>query len=199
MSESVLLCTVGGSHQPILEAIRSTKPSHTCFFCTGRDVVTDRPGSVTQVTGSGSVIKARREDGQPSLPNLPTQAQLDKSCFDVVEVSADDLDQAFFAMRKAIDDLSRRFPDARFVADYTGGTKTMTAALVCVALESDGVELQLVAGARSGLGKVDDRYREGHGRKRGAAPSRPSHGAPPCRLGPVCLSRSGMRTRRNPD
>ena len=154
MGRSVLLCTVGGSHQPILEAIRSTEPSHTCFFCTGRDVETGRPGSLTQVTGRGNVIKARREDDQPTLPNLPTQAQLDENRYDVVEVSADDLDQAFFAMRSTIDDLSRRFPDARFVADYTGGTKTMTAALVCAALESVGVELQLVAGARSNLDGV---------------------------------------------
>ena len=154
MDGTVLLCTVGGSHQPILEAIRSTEPSHTCFFCTGRDVETGRPGSVTQVTGRGNVIKARPGDDRPTLPNLLTQAQLDEDRFVVVEVSADDLDQAFFAMRKAVDDLSRRFPDARFVADYTGGTKTMTAALVCAALESDRVELQLVAGARSNLDRV---------------------------------------------
>ncbi len=154
MSRSILLCTVGGSHQPILEAIRSTEPNHTCFFCTGRDVETGRPGSMTQVTGRGNVIKARPDDDRPTLPNLPTQAQFSKDRFDVVEVSADDLDQAFFAMRSAIDDLSRRFPDAHFVADYTGGTKTMTAALVCAALESEGVELQLVSGARANLDRV---------------------------------------------
>ena len=52
--------------------------------------------------------------------------------------------------------MSTRFPGARFVADYTGGTKTMTAALVCAALQSDEVELQLVSGARRDLVGVVD-------------------------------------------
>ena len=52
--------------------------------------------------------------------------------------------------------MSTRFPGARFVADYTGGTKTMTAALVCAALQSDDVELQLVSGARRDLVGVVD-------------------------------------------
>ena len=57
-------------------------------------------------------------------------------------------------MRSAIDELAGRFPGAHFVADYTGGTKTMTAALVCAALERDDVELQIVSGARSNLVQV---------------------------------------------
>ncbi len=154
MSSTILLCTVGGSHQPILEAIRSTESGHVCFFCTGRDPATGRPGSVVQITGTGHVIKAHRDDDRPTLPNIPTQAGLPDDRFTVEEVSADDLDQAFFAMRAAIGKLTDRFPDARFVADYTGGTKTMTAALVCTALESDAIELQLVTGARPTLGPV---------------------------------------------
>ena len=59
-------------------------------------------------------------------------------------------------MRAAVVDLAGRFPGARFIADYTGGTKTMTAALVCAALESEDVELQLVAGARPDLQRVAD-------------------------------------------
>ena len=57
-------------------------------------------------------------------------------------------------MRASITDLAARFPGARFIADYTGGTKTMTAALVCVAVERDDVVLQLVSGARPDLDRV---------------------------------------------
>ena len=156
MSQPVLLCTVGGSHQPILKAIRSTRPIHVCFFCTGKDAETRGPGSVTQVTGRENVIKARPGDDRPTLPNIPTQAGLDPDRFQVEEVSADDLDKAFFTMRDAIEQLSGRFPTAPFVGDYTGGTKTMTAALVCAALECDRIELQLVTGARSTLEQVSD-------------------------------------------
>ena len=51
-------------------------------------------------------------------------------------------------MRKAIAELAEQYPGARFIADYTGGTKTMTAALVCAVLECDNIELQLTGGAR---------------------------------------------------
>ena len=156
MPNRILLCTVGGSYQPILEAIRSTSPRYVCFFCTGRDPATGRPGSIVQITGKGNIIKAGRDDKKPTLPNIPTQAGLDDGRFDAREVPADDLDGACFAMLEATEELAKRFPGAHFIADYTGGTKTMTAALVCAALERDDVELQIVAGARSNLVQVVD-------------------------------------------
>lgn len=156
MSDRILLCTVGGAHQPILKAIESTSPRYVCFFCTDRDPGTGRPGSIAQITGKGNVVKASFGDARPTLSNIPVQAGIDAERFEARTVPADDLDGAFFTMRAAAVDLAGRFPGARFVADYTGGTKTMTAALVCAALERDDVELQLVAGARPGLVRVED-------------------------------------------
>ena len=156
MRKTVLLCTVGGSHQPILKAIRATSPDHVCFICSGRDIETGRPGSIRQITGSGSVIRVHRSAKKPTLPNIPTQAGLEPARFETVEVPTDDLDQGVISIRSAIGKLTERFPGARFVANYTGGTKTMTAALVCAALESKAVELQLVVGARPNLERVVD-------------------------------------------
>lgn len=156
MGETVLLCTLGGIQQPILKAIDSTAPAYVCFFCSGRGPETERRGSIDQITGSGSVIKARRCAAMPTLPNIPPQAGLETSRFEPVEVPADDLDSAFLEMRRALGESAKRFPGARLVAEYTGGTKTMTAALVYVALESDAVELQLVVGARPNLERVED-------------------------------------------
>ncbi len=156
MPETVLLCTVGGSHQPVLKAIRVNSPDHVCFFCTGRDPVSGRHGSKDQVTGSGNVIRAGRDDPRPSLPSIPVQAGLVRERFEARVVAADDLQAAFSAMQAAIADLCVRFPGARFVADYTGGTKTMTAALVCASLDSDQIELQLVTGPRLDLDRVRD-------------------------------------------
>ena len=156
MNHPILLCTVGGAHQPILKAIESTSPRYVCFFCTDRDPRTGRPGSIVQITGKGNVVKANFGDAEPTLPNIPAQAGLDAERFEARTVPADDLDGAFFTMRAAAADLAGRLPGARFVADYTGGTKTMTAALVCAALERDDVELQLIAGARRDLVRVED-------------------------------------------
>ena len=154
MSGVVLLCTVGGAHQPILKAIDSTTPRYVCFFCTDRDPETGKPGSIVQVAGKGAVIKAHPRDEKPTLPNIPTQARLADESFETRTVPADDLDGAYLVMRTAVAELAHRLPGAQFVADYTGGTKTMTAALTCAALESDDVELQLVAGARPDLLRV---------------------------------------------
>ena len=156
MSDLILLSTVGGSYQPIIKAIRSIAPRHVCFFCTEDDRHTGERGSISQVNGSGNVIKANPNDGRPTLPNIPTQAGLTDDRFEVRIVPSDDLDGAYVAMLGAISLLGGRFPGARFVADYTGGTKTMTAALVCAALQGNEVELQLVSGARRDLVGVVD-------------------------------------------
>jgi len=55
----ILLCTVGGSHEPILTALRQTTPDFVCFICTDRDPATGRPGSDTQILGKGACIKIR--------------------------------------------------------------------------------------------------------------------------------------------
>lgn len=150
----VLLCTVGGSHEPILTALQQTEPDFVCFICTDRDPATNRPGSDVQIVGKGSCIKAHPGDEKPTLPNIPTQAGLREEQYEVVRVPADDLDEVFCILRSTIEKLGQRFPGARLLADYTGGTKTMTAGLVSAALESDGVQLQLVTGSRPDLIKV---------------------------------------------
>ena len=153
---TVLLCTVGGAHQPILRAIESVAPEYVCFFCTERDARTGQIGSDVQVVGEGKVIKAEPQAEKPTLPNIPTQAQLRKSRFECRVVPADSLDGAVAAMRTAVAELLGKWPGSRLIADYTGGTKTMTAALVLTAFEFNEVELQLVAGARPNLLRTAD-------------------------------------------
>lgn len=80
---TILLCTVGGSHQPILTSVKENRPDYVCFFCTGRDPDTGKRGSIDQVTGKGPVIKAKREDDKPTLPNITVQAGLNDDSFAV--------------------------------------------------------------------------------------------------------------------
>jgi CRISPR-associated protein (TIGR02710 family) len=150
----ILLCTVGGSHEPIVAAIRELAPEHVVFFCSDDDPATARKGSYTQVLGTGMCIKGSAGDERPTLPNIPAQAGLGPEACTVERVPADDLDRAYERMCKAMVEIASTFPDARLVADYTGGTKSMTAALVLAALAHENVELQLVTGSRSDLVKV---------------------------------------------
>jgi len=152
----ILLATVGGSHQPLVTAIRDSRPDYVSFFCTDRDPATGRTGSRTQIEGNGLCIKRQQDEAAPTLPNIPVQCGLPQNGYDVRIVPADDLDAAFGVMRGAISELRARFPGATLQADYTGGTKTMTAALVVAALESDAVELRFVTGSRVDLVRVAD-------------------------------------------
>lgn len=154
--DTVLICTVGGSHQPIVTAIGEVRPRFVCFICTGRDPATGQPGSDIQIIGKGNVITADRCDNAPNLPNIPAQTGLADEQFEICLVPSDDLDAAYTAISNALTTLRHRVPDAALVADYTGGTKTMTAALVMAALETEDVELRLVTGARADLIKVRD-------------------------------------------
>lgn len=154
MSARILVCTVGGSHEPVLRSVLESSADFVLFLCTGRDPATGQPGSRVQVDGKGSVIKAQRQDPRPSLPNIPAQAGLTAERFQVAELPADDLDAGVAAIRAALDGLAARFPGARWVADYTGGTKTMSAALVVAALEREDMVLQLVSGNRADLVQV---------------------------------------------
>ncbi|MBN1141877.1 MAG: TIGR02710 family CRISPR-associated protein [Deltaproteobacteria bacterium] len=155
-SSTILVITVGGSHQPIITAIKETHPAHTCFVCSDKDPGTGKPGSNIQILGEGYVIKAHPQDGKPTLPNIPSQTGLASEQFEVVTVEADDLDNAFMTLLASLENLRSRFPQGKLVADYTGGTKSMSAALVLAALEVQGAELQLVTGNRTDLIKVHD-------------------------------------------
>jgi len=154
--QSILACTVGGSHQPIISAYRYLKPDFVCFICSEPDPGTKKPGSVTMVTGKGLCLKANNADDKATLANIPTQLGLEESTYKVITVPADDLDGATQSITIAFSELRDKFPSARIVADYTGGTKTMTAALVIATLEADDIDLQLVTGNRADLVKVSD-------------------------------------------
>jgi len=152
--QNILVCTVGGSHQPIVTAIHELDPDFTVFFCSGQDPGTGKPGSDEQILGKGKVIKALFKDTKPTLPNIPAQTGLFEGSFEVVTIPADDLDEAVAIIRQKLMDLAHRFPADRIVADYTGGTKSMTVALVIAVLETNHIDLQLVTGNRADLVKV---------------------------------------------
>ncbi len=150
---TTLICTVGGSHEPIVRAIESLAPDFVCFVCSDDDPATGSKGSYTQITGKGNVIKARFSDDKPSLPNIPVQTGLSEQQFEVLKVSPDDFDDVYSQASRWL--TGREGGDERLVADYTGGTKTMSAALAVAALDDERVELQLVSGSRSNLVKVE--------------------------------------------
>jgi len=152
---SVLFCTVGGSHQPIVQAIKENNPDHVCFICS-QDSSTGQKGSYTQIDGKGNCIKAAFGDPSPTLPNIPTQCGMEPAAYTTLLVPSDELSEVFSIISEQFEKIRRAFPDAQFVADYTGGTKTMSAAIVLAASERKDVDIRLIAGRRADLHKVRD-------------------------------------------
>ena len=146
MGKSALVVSVGGSHEPIVEAIEATQPDFVLFVCSNDDPVTFNKGSYTQIQGEGKIIKANFTDEKPTLGNIPSQLDLDEDSFRVVLVDADDIDQAYSIISDELPGLVSEYDTV--ICDYTGGTKSMTSSLVLASVDNEQVKVQVVAGAR---------------------------------------------------
>ncbi|MBF0472035.1 MAG: TIGR02710 family CRISPR-associated protein [Gammaproteobacteria bacterium] len=155
--KEIVVFTVGGSHQPIVTAIKNLQPDYVCFICSEDDVATGSKGSWIQIEQKGLIIKKSFSDDKPTLPNIPTQCDLTRDQYDVVRIEADQLVAAVSSIKQRLRELIESYPLANLTADYTGGTKTMSAGLVLSTLDFPQVGLHVVTGPRSNLVKVDDK------------------------------------------
>jgi len=150
---AILVCTVGGSHQPVLKALQARAWDHVVFVCTpetgaGRGSVAMVEQEVIETRSATEVLR--------KLPPIPVLAGLEAGKWEPVTVPPDDPDTAFAILADRLRALCRDADGAEIVADFTGGTKSMSAALTLAALDA-GAALQLVTGERPDLVKVRDR------------------------------------------
>jgi CRISPR-associated protein (TIGR02710 family) len=146
MAASVLVITVGGTCAPVVRAIREHAPSFVCFICSGGKKSTRR-----LIDGRGAVCEDR--------PSIVAQTGLAADAYATFEIGdPDELEACYGAVLRALQTAVERSPDGSIVADYTGGTKTMSAALVVAASGpfADRLQLFLVTGDRDGLRMVVD-------------------------------------------
>lgn len=159
---SVLVLTVGGACAPVVTAVRDYAPDYVCFLATtgprGSRVAVDGPGDpcgdkrVLQCPHCGLGVPL----GDPRGANIVTQAGLSEGRYEIVDLSEpDSLSYCYRVMRQTLSQLAATHADTRLIADYTGGTKTMGAALALAAVEV-GWELSLVKGQRPDLVRVAD-------------------------------------------
>ncbi|MFN3337881.1 MAG: TIGR02710 family CRISPR-associated CARF protein, partial [Thermomicrobium sp.] len=118
--------------RPESVALREVQPDYVVFVCS-------QPAK-TQAAGRDYV------DTYAQLAGLsPDQ-------FELLELpDPDDLAECYQKLVQCLEDLRHRFPGAELLADYTAGTKSMSAALVLAALDdeqSPEVKLRLVRGER---------------------------------------------------
>ncbi len=147
-SKTLLALTVGGSCAPVVTAIRDYNPDFVVFI-----VSTGPRGSRATVDGEGKPCFA---ENKTPLPNILEQTGLSREKCDFIELDEPDiLHLCYQKIRAGLNEFIIGRSDWRKLADYTGGTKTMTAALIVVGLEL-GWELSVVRGNRTDLLKVRD-------------------------------------------
>jgi len=146
-----LFVTVGGSPQPIITAIESLTPQRVVFICSG-----GKNSSVDQVTGAGCpCLISEKGKLVKKLPNIPEYCKLGDT-FDterdiMIVEDMDDLGSCYSEILKKIIEVKNE--SYTILTDYTGGTKTMSAALAMAALDEDS-RLFLTTGIRKDLIKV---------------------------------------------
>ena len=135
ISPVILALTVGGSSEPLKSAIEATNPDILLLIASA-----PAAGSVSS-RGAAEEFKRAFEASQEGR-----SAQ-------VIEVPADDPGRAFALIVAEIDRFRNRKLGCRIVADYTGGTKSMSAALLFASFQRD-LETQIMAGRRDDLARV---------------------------------------------
>ena len=151
----ILFITVGGSHQPIATSINSQKPDRVVFICS--DGVR---GSKSQIIGEGKPCEVRKgTEVIETLPNIPTQLGLGDR-FDperdlLLIQEPDDLSECYNKISQKIFEVKQEELGCQMVADYTGGTKTMSVALATASLDSDILLFITTSTTRPNLIKVE--------------------------------------------
>lgn len=151
----VLLVTVGGSSEPILQSYRAHQPEELIFICSGPPC---KAPSLEQVVGLGTpCIHQGVDDLQESRPNLVSQLGLQgfRPDLQIVALSdPDDLAAIYQQLQAFCRSLQARFSHLDLIGDYSGGTKSMSAALAMV-LVDQGAALSVVQGERSNLVRIE--------------------------------------------
>lgn len=141
MSKSALLVTVGGSPDPLLTCVRELKPDRVIFFAS------DQTGRL--VDGPGKPNERRCKDSTEKLDCLVAlmklqdyQAERDR----VILEDIDDVQNCYKQIQGKVCEL-REEGVRELAIDYTGGTKTMSAALLLVAVD-ESLEIHVTTGLR---------------------------------------------------
>jgi hypothetical protein len=150
----VLLVSVGGSPEPILKAVELHQPDEIVFACSAPPC--ESP-SLDQVIGEGTPCCHRVGQETHWRPNLVTQLRLSGFRPDLQLISLpepDDLSDCLLRLRAFVLTLYERFSQLDLCGDFTGGTKSMSAALAFTLIDQRAT-LSVVSGRRDNLVKIE--------------------------------------------
>jgi len=135
----VLIVTLGTSPEPIINCISSLRPERVKFVCS-----TETQGLV------GTVLsRVPLQDFNEARDVIVLQQRLNSSQGEGVVNELDQLDRVYKRALELFQQVRQQSPGCRIIADYTGGTKTMTTGLAMAAIDDGAVKLHLTISDRA--------------------------------------------------
>jgi hypothetical protein len=135
----VLIVTLGTSPEPIINCISSLRPERVVFLCSA-----ETQSLVETVRG-----RVPLPDFNEARDVVVLQQRLSSSQGEEVINELDQLDRVYTRGLSLFALLREQSPGCRLIADYSGGTKTMTAGLAMAAIDDGAVRLHLTSNDRS--------------------------------------------------
>ena len=159
--KKILILSVGGSSEPIVNAINFYKPDFVYFFCSS-----GHKGSAATIDGPGEPCGNKNKSkcsecgyeyyiGNPKGKAVAFQVGLSKDKYEIVSVDdPDDLNLCYSTLIKISKSIREIYPEAQIIANYTGDTKTMSVAMALVGIITEEWDLSLNKGPRLDIVKV---------------------------------------------
>jgi len=159
--KKILVLSVGGSAEPVVKAIRNNNPDFVYFFCSsgqkGSENTIDSPGDPCGDKRKSKCPECGHEynAGNPAGKAIVFQAGLSKEKYEIITVDdPDDLNGCYQKLMGLTLRIAQEHGDCQVIANYTGGTKTMSAAMVIVGIMTQQWDLSLNIGPRMDLIRV---------------------------------------------
>jgi len=159
--KKILILSVGGSSEPIVNAINFYKPDFVYFFCSsghkGSAITIDAPGEPCGNKSKSKCPECGCEHylGNPKGKAVAFQVGLSKDKYEIVSVDdPDDLNLCYCTLINLSTSIKTIYPEAQIIANYTGGTKTMSAAMALVGIVTEEWDLSLNKGPRLDIIKI---------------------------------------------
>lgn len=160
--KKILILSVGGSPEPIVNAIKTYNPDFAYFFCSsgpkGSVVTIDSPGDPCGDKRKSKCHQCGHEFylGNPEGKAIVFQAGLDRPKYEIITIDdPDDLNECYLKLLNLAGAIKEKFGEnCQVIANYTGATKTMSVAMVLVGLMTEEWDLSLNIGPRLDLIKV---------------------------------------------
>lgn len=159
--QKILILSVGGSSEPIVNAIKSYKPEFVYFFCSSGP-----KGSAVRIDSSGDPCGDKRRAkcpecghefhlGNPKGKSIVVQTGLKEDQYEIITIDdPDDLNKCYSQLVALARSIEEKHPGAQVIANYTGGTKTMSVAMALVGTMTEEWDLSLNKGPRLDIIKI---------------------------------------------